>query len=263
MTCAKPSGSKTRQPIHTQGKFRLTEDCIHQFEQDGFTIVSGFASAADIEQIRQLLSSLFPRVGEPPVRVIGGCLRLERRLAQTQYFKQVREIAQQLLGPQARRRYDQAFFKLPHSNWPTQWHQDDAFAHKPGGPTLKVSFWLPLQDVTLESGCLQFIPGSHNGNLLSHYPLAEGICSPLATTEVDLAQAVPCPLKAGDITIHHGRTLHYAGPNQTDRQRLAWSIEFCVGGCSPRAQLLRLKAAISTARFPTPRKATQIEASVC
>lgn len=226
--------------MHTQSKFRLTEDHIHQFYQDGFTVVHGFASATDVEQIHELLKSLFEQVDEPPQRVIGGCLKLERRLVKTQYFKNIRVLAKQLLGPEARLRYDQAFFKLPHSNWPTMWHQDEAFGQKPGGPNLRASFWLPLQDVTVESGCLQFIPGSHKGELLPHYPLAEGPYSAIATAHVDIAKAVPCPITQGDITIHNSRTVHYAGPNITDRPRLAWSVEFAVGGRSLRAHLMHL-----------------------
>jgi hypothetical protein len=42
----------------------------------------------------------------------------------------------------------------------------------------------------------------------------------------DVARAVACPLPLGGATIHLPRTLHYTGPNMTDRPRLAWGIEF-------------------------------------
>jgi ectoine hydroxylase-related dioxygenase (phytanoyl-CoA dioxygenase family) len=43
---------------------------------------------------------------------------------------------------------------------------------------------------------------------------------------VDSARAVACPLRAGDMTVHFPRTLHYTGPNLTAIPRLAWSLEF-------------------------------------
>jgi len=242
--------------MDTQSKFCLTTDHLYQFHRDGFTAVHGFASATDIDQTRELLMSLFERFAEPRQRVLGGCLQLDRRLVRAQCFKKIRGIAQQLLGPEARFRYDQVFFKHPYSNWATQWHQDDAFAHNPGNPTLKATFWLPLQDVTLESGCLQFIPGSHKAKLLPHYPITQGILSPLVTDCVDTARAVPCPITAGDITIHHGRTLHYAGPNTTDSPRMAWAVEFTAGGSSPGAQLMRVIAPMRQLAFGWPSKPT-------
>jgi len=240
--------------MDTQSKFCLTTDLFHQFYRDGFTAVHEFASVTDIDQTRELLMSLLKRFAEPQQRVLGGCLQLERRLVLAQCFTKIRGIAQQLLGPEARFRYDQVFVKHPHSNWPTQWHQDDAFAYKPGDSTLKATFWLPLQHVTLESGCLQFIPGSHKAELLPHYPLSEGVLSPLVTDCVDITQAVPCPIAAGDLTIHHGRTLHYAGPNITDSPRMAWAVEFTAGGSSPGAQLMRLIAPMRQLPFGWPSK---------
>ena len=244
MDCVIELGSKTGKRIETQSKSCLTTEHIHQFYQDGFTVVRGFASTSDLEQIYELLTNLFAQINQPQQRVYCGCLQQERRLVTTHYFKKLQGIAKQLLGSAARLRYDQVFYKQPYSNWSTEWHQDEAFAQKNSGPSLKASFWLALQDVTVESGCLQYIPGSHKGQLLPHYPLAAAPSSPLATLHVDTNQAVPCQIKAGDITIHHGRTLHYAGPNITDRPRLAWTVEFAVGGSSPRAQLIRLAAPI-------------------
>jgi len=43
---------------------------------------------------------------------------------------------------------------------------------------------------------------------------------------VDVSRAVACPLRAGDVTVHFPRTLHYTGPNLTAVPRLAWSLEF-------------------------------------
>jgi hypothetical protein len=42
----------------------------------------------------------------------------------------------------------------------------------------------------------------------------------------DAATAVACPVSAGGATIHHGRTLHYAGPNGSDAPRYAYILAF-------------------------------------
>ena len=49
-------------------------------------------------------------------------------------------------------------------------HQDQAY-HDPAMAYKGVNFWMPLDDATVESGCLQFIPGSHKLDVLPHHSI--------------------------------------------------------------------------------------------
>ena len=249
----------------THRKFHLNQDEIDQFEQDGFAVVRSVVSPAEVKRMYPLLTHLFERFNELPKTLaremsesshplqglrnpdLARCLRLEPKLAKTQYFQHIWVMARQLLGSQARLCFDHAILKPPHSNCPTPWHQDEAY-DKPGNSERRISVWLPLQDVSAESGCLQYIPGSHKRELVPHYPLATGTHA-LMTKHVASAEAVLCPVNVGDLIIHSGRTLHYAGPNITASPRLAWILVFAAGGNSPRARLLRLAAPILSARW--------------
>lgn len=42
-------------------------------------------------------------------------------------------------------------------------HQDSTFLHTE--PESTIGFWLPLEDATVQNGCLRFIKGSHKGGL--------------------------------------------------------------------------------------------------
>jgi ectoine hydroxylase-related dioxygenase (phytanoyl-CoA dioxygenase family) len=76
-------------------------------------------------------------------------------------------------------------------------------------------------------GCMQFIPGSHREQIRRHHRLQHlRHAHALEADNVDVTQAVACPLRAGDVTVHMPRTLHYTGPNSTPIPRLAWSLEF-------------------------------------
>lgn len=44
--------------------------------------------------------------------------------------------------------------------------------------------------------------------------------------EIEVSSAVAVPLAAGEMTFHHPRTLHYAGPNRSCAIRRAWANEF-------------------------------------
>lgn len=111
---------------------------------------------------------------------------------------------------------------------PTPWHQDEAY----WDPTLSyesIGVWVALQPVSIESGCMQFIPGSQNSDVLSHHtqdnnPRVHGL-------EVDnsndyMKNVISCPLSTGGATFHHCRTLHYTGPNKSNEPRRAYTLQF-------------------------------------
>ena len=80
------------------------------------------------------------------------------------------------------------------------WHRDCGMGgHAAMCPCYVISIY--LYDATPESGCLQFLPGSH------HYG-----CGFLDAAAGDIAGAVTVPARAGDITIHIGDVMHAAPP---------------------------------------------------
>lgn len=133
-----------------------------------------------------------------------------------------RNILQQLLGPEAGLGVAHAILKPAGVGAPTPWHQDEAY-WDPNHQYKSVSVWMPLQPATLENGCLWFVPGSHEWEVLEHQPIGGDVrvhgleLVKTAVTETGVA----CPLPAGGITIHRNRTAHYAGPNHTDQPRRA------------------------------------------
>ena len=84
-----------------------------------------------------------------------------------------------------------------------------------------------MQDVDIDNGCMQFIPGSHRRGLMSHRQEDDPKENVLTVDEyVDFSKAVACPLKKGGATFHHSETLHYTAPNTTGEPRLAFPTEF-------------------------------------
>ena len=85
-------------------------------------------------------------------------------------------------------------------------------------------FWIPLQAVTSDNGCMQFIPGSHANGLLEHSARQNGHVRRARVS--DTRGALACPLDVGGVTIHSPLTLHYTGPNHTAQVRRAWILHF-------------------------------------
>jgi len=122
-------------------------------------------------------------------------------------------IAQQLLGEQATPFFEHAIFKPAGRGAATPWHQDEAYRPEPDYVYRELSIWMPLQDVSVENGCMQFVPGTNRGDVLIHRSAnndpnthALECCG-----NFDRTKAVACPLPSGGCTVHDGRTLHYAG----------------------------------------------------
>ena len=116
-------------------------------------------------------------------------------------------------------------FKPETAGRDTPWHQDEAYWDQPGVTAHSLSVWMPLDDVTVDSGCMQFLPGSHRSEIIEYRNI--GLGEPLVLEDApDLAGAVACPIPAGAATVHHCRTIHYSGPNTSARPRRAISALF-------------------------------------
>jgi hypothetical protein len=164
---------------------------------------------------------------------INEAVVLQPRLLETRVYARCREIARDLLGVPVGYQFDHAIFKAPHNNTPTAWHQDEAYSVAPI-PLRSIHFWIPLQPVTVENGCMWFVPGSNRGGLLPHHVVtkrvngktSQTVGATLAADNVDDSKAVACPLAVGGATVHHPLTLHYTGANQSDACRKAWILHF-------------------------------------
>ncbi|XP_053555081.1 L-threonyl-[L-threonyl-carrier protein] 4-chlorinase [Bombina bombina] len=102
------------------------------------------------------------------------------------------------------------------------WHQDMKYWGIKGGAV--VSAWIAFDDVDKENGVLQVIPGSNKKSVLEHGPGAVTTDMMRAQQQipshlVQVEEAVECPLKAGEMSVHDGLTIHASEPNISNRRR--------------------------------------------
>jgi len=133
------------------------------------------------------------------------------------------EMARRLTGsPTVRLFHDQALVKKPGPSAASPWHQDQPYwpSKEPG----MISCWMALDNVTVEKGCMQFIPGSHKwGEFTPMSFTGEGPTVDELLSDEQKAEwnPVAVELQAGDCTWHHGLTWHYTNPNTTNEIRRA------------------------------------------
>ncbi len=229
------------------GPCSLTEGQLAEFRETGFLAMDRFASEADVEYVRGVIERLFrmkagynegahfnfagadddPDAPQYP-QILVPC-NYEEGLRKTALFRQAFGLARQILGPEAGFIGDHTLNKPALDGPETPWHQDEAF-RDPNFEYEEISVWVPLQAVGEANGCMQFIPGTHRGELLPHRsPNGDRRAHALECSGgFDPRDAVSCPLPAGGCTLHTGRTLHATGPNHSSAPRLAYVLNFAI-----------------------------------
>ncbi|CAL1273535.1 unnamed protein product [Larinioides sclopetarius] len=112
-------------------------------------------------------------------------------------------------------------FKHPEIGGLVTPHQDSTFLYTE--PPSAVGLWIPLVDITLQNGCLWFIPGSHKDKIYQRYVRNSSCNPPLVlkgeVPEFDESLYVPVLPKKGDCVVIHGSVIHKSGKNTSEKSR--------------------------------------------
>jgi ectoine hydroxylase-related dioxygenase (phytanoyl-CoA dioxygenase family) len=107
----------------------------------------------------------------------------------------------------------------------TPWHQDNGVVLPEADETEMLTVWFPLLDAPVEAGPLEVIPYSHRDGLRTHCPgHIGGLAIPNQLLEMD--QAVPVPMKRGDVLFLHRRTCHASLSNVSDNIRWSFDLRY-------------------------------------
>lgn len=217
---------------------------IESFRKEGFVCLQHVSTREEVQEIREILADLFARkVGvkqgaqfdllnpdSTDSMTLGQLTNpcdFAPKLRKTEYLKRAHLLAKQILGPKALRSADFVLMKPARSGAATPWHQDQAY-RSAGYNFDELTFWMPLQDVDENSGCMQFVPGTHIGSIKPHHSPNNDLKShSLECCETPAPeQVVSIPMRAGDCSIHHGRVLHGTPANRSNLSRFAYILVF-------------------------------------
>ncbi|MEO5883050.1 MAG: phytanoyl-CoA dioxygenase family protein [Caldimonas sp.] len=107
------------------------------------------------------------------------------------------------------------------------WHQDATYWGL-SSPDVATA-WVALTPSTLESGCMQVVPGTHraqvahedrfdDANLLSR--------GQEVAVEVDPARVIDVVLRPGEMSLHHVLLFHGSKPNRSNEPRIGFAIRY-------------------------------------
>ena len=219
-------------------------EILESFERDGFVVIPGFLSHAELSELDRNLYRYYVRVVMPSLRAARGpasertsaALPLLQDLSRDPYFASYPgrvkwvSLAESLLGGPVELEPPFVLNKPAGTTSATPPHQDNyLYREKVSGSQLPriLNMWLALDPMDDENGCLRFVRGSHRHGARSHTP-TELFGFAHAVNDYgprDEALEVPIHLQPGDLSCHHGDLIHRAEPNRSSgRSRRALSM---------------------------------------
>jgi hypothetical protein len=214
------------------------------FREHGFIVVEDVIDPADLDEVRRRCQPIldhkeklaFDWAWEKGTdrdhrrfRIVQGSPTMVwPEIGETRLRRWMIDHASALLGRPVEFWYDQLLAKPPREGATTYWHQDEGY----WGRNLDergITCWLPLVDVDERNGCMHFVDRGHRDGILAHHQ-PEHIQSDLLCCEPDESRSVACPIRAGSVTFHHGKTPHMTPANRSDEWRCAVTTHMRVVG---------------------------------
>ncbi len=220
---------------------RLDAQTVETYWKDGFAFpISVFSPTetaqfrAELEQIEDtwreadlpLPLSTYKRVNAHVVMPLATRIALDPR---------VLDVVEGVLGPDLLLWSAELFIKEPNTTQVVGMHQDLTYWGMGETPD-QVTAWIALSPATVESGCMDFVKGSHKNPILPHNDTFSdnNLLSRGQEIAVDVADEdkTHIELKPGQMSLHHGLTIHGSGPNSSDDRRIGLAIRYL----NPNAQ---------------------------
>jgi phytanoyl-CoA hydroxylase len=231
---------------------QLSQEQIDFYRDNGYLILHNFLTAEELATWRGALDSAIRERGK--VLIPGhdwtidddsyyGKVFVQRvnlwqdsaAIRQLIWDGQLGKLAAELAGVDGMRLWhDQALIKQPWAN-PTGWHLDNPFWSWFSRDA--ISLWVALDDVTVQNGCLYFLPGTHKTARYDNSGIGENLSDIFKIyPEWGKVHAVPAEMKAGSCSFHNGLIAHGAGPNMTPGWRRAMTCGFMPDGSTFNGQ---------------------------
>jgi ectoine hydroxylase-related dioxygenase (phytanoyl-CoA dioxygenase family) len=212
---------------------KLTQDEIRKYEEDGFVVLADFFPKAEMSEMLQEITEL-EQSGKLSTKKEadhqGYIFQLATLTEKTKSFAsddRILDVLEDIVYPGISIYSSKLVSKLPFNDTVCHWHQDDAYYHKVGESSVRMSIWVPLTEATLDNGCLWVVPGSHKLGLQPFQARKDGSCRlALIEEQVDLSKAIPLEVEAGSLVLFSALLWHGSKGNQTDSIRRAFIVSY-------------------------------------
>ncbi len=136
------------------------------------------------------------------------------------------DFVEQCIGPDVVLWGTSIFAKPAGHGRAVQWHQDSNWW--PMRPLVTCTMWLAIDDANTSNGCLRYVPGSHDWDVLPHLDeKAQGLLgSNIGQDLIDETMARDVVLKAGHFSLHQANLVHGSNENHSTARRAGLVIRY-------------------------------------
>lgn len=222
---------------------KLTQSQKDQFWRDGVLVVENAVDPKDLENLKKQFASWVeesrsetedygetldgrPRFDlqpghnakHPALRRVQSPEEVSEAYANVMRNAHTVDFCAELIGPSIRFHHGKVNSKLPGTATQVKWHQD--FLFQPMTHHDMITCLLFVDEVTLENGPLEILPGTHKGPLHSHWH--DGVFTGAVDNEIIEPQkdsVIKCTGPAGAVCLMHVNLLHGSAPNLSDKPR--------------------------------------------
>ena len=246
--------------------FHMTADELSRFKENGYAGPFDLYDADSIQRdYAEIRAQLFDRSHAAYELDHASLLAGYDRHLDIDFFsahimrKEIVDKVQDILGPDVICWRSEMFPKYPGDEG-TDWHQADTFAHASGAPQIvwptaqdfggSVTVWTAVTDATEETGCLRFIPGTHEQMFYDEskeMKYSSEIVNQLEKSGIkrgffgydyrnlqkdpdfipDESRAVSIEMRAGQFVVFWSTLMHSSFPNSsTNRTRLGFTARY-------------------------------------
>ena len=207
----------------------LSADQINAWHSDGCIFPIHAVSPEEAEANYDRYCALEKKIGEEP----QNRYKIKAHLPFPWMWDSIRndnilDAVEDIIGPDILCGGSSFFNKNAHDKRFVSWHQDSTYYGLE--PPESITAWVAFTHASSEAGCMKIIPGSHKGAaILPHdetYDKNNLLARGQTIRDIDPSTAVEMPLKPGQMSIHHNKTIHSSEPNNADWPRVGFAIHF-------------------------------------
>ncbi len=214
---------------------KLTEDQVAQYWQDGFLFPLRVMSEDAAINLRKKLEEVEARYAARELpHDVSQYLRTSPHIvlpfvSGLAFDRAVLDAVEGVLGPDLMIWGADFFIKETNTTKVVSWHQDLTYWGL-GETSDQVTAWIALSDVSVASGCMRFVAGSHKQAIVPHNDTfdVDNLLSrgQEIAVEVDEVDATNIELSPGEMSLHHGLLFHASGPNTSKDRRIGLAIRY-------------------------------------
>lgn len=205
----------------------LSNEQVEAYKRDGFLAPIDIMSEQEAAELRRRFEEMEQKFPE----ALNPFNRNNPHLAfsvidDIAHNPVILDVIEDVIGPDILNWGTVLFIKEPHDPGFVSWHQDARYVGLE--PHDGVTAWLALTPSTVESGCMQMLPGTHLDDIQHHtdtFGEDNILTRGQEVTVTDTSGSVDIILRPGQMSIHHPRVIHASKPNNSDDRRIGVVIQ--------------------------------------